>query len=243
MSATPKHPRGLKVALAIAAVVVIAIAALVGYGLSERGLPFIVARIVAQAGGRVGVEEPTGSITGTMRFKRITWRGADATVVADDVVIDWNPGALWGKRVSIHGLGARHLDIAIKPSSEPTRPPTDLRLPLAVNIDRLAVGELDWRTGPRAGHVSGLEFGYAGDAAPDSRPRPHLELRPAARECRGPCTRAAERRGHGDDRRRRTACRRARRRNAGRSSRPHRHRGQRDAARGNAVAAGGCHTV
>ena len=164
MTATRKLPRGLKVALAIAAVVVIAIAAFVGYGLSEHGLPFIVARIVAQTGGRVSVEEPTGSITGTMRFKRITWRGADATVVADDVVVDWNPGALWGKRVSIHGLGARHLDIAIKPSSEPTRPPTDLRLPLAVNIDRLAVGELDWRTGPRAGHVSGLEFGYAGDA-------------------------------------------------------------------------------
>ena len=86
MTATRKLPRGLKVALAIAAVVVIAIAALVGYGLSERGLPFIVARIVAQTGGRVSVEEPTGSITGTMRFKRITWRGADATVVADDVV-------------------------------------------------------------------------------------------------------------------------------------------------------------
>ncbi|HLW11543.1 MAG TPA: hypothetical protein VKU81_02490, partial [Casimicrobiaceae bacterium] len=146
------------------ALVVIAIAALVGYGLSERGLPFIIARIVAQTGGRISVEEPTGTIAGTMRFKRITWRGADATLIADDVVIDWNPGALWGKRVSIHGLGARHLDIAIKPSSEPTPPPTDLRLPLAVNIDRLAVGELDWRTGPRAGHVSGLEFGYAGDA-------------------------------------------------------------------------------
>src|SRR5579864_8333177 len=159
-----KRLRVRKVALAVTALVVIAIAALVGYGLSEQGLPFIVGRIVAQTGGRISVEEPTGSITGTMRFKRITWRGADATVIADDVVVDWNPGALWGKRVSIHGLGARHLDIAIKPSSEPTRPPTDLRLPLAVNIDRLAVGELDWRTGPRAGHVSGLEFGYAGDA-------------------------------------------------------------------------------
>jgi translocation and assembly module TamB len=161
---TPKRRRGMKFALAVAALVVIAIAALVGYGISERGLPFIVARIVAQTDGRVSIEEPTGSIAGTMRFKRITWRGANATVIVDDVVIDWNPGALWGKRVSIHGLGARHLDIAIKPSSEPTRPPTDLRLPLAVNIDRLAVGELDWRTGPRAGHVSGLEFGYAGDA-------------------------------------------------------------------------------
>jgi translocation and assembly module TamB len=156
--------RSLKIALAIVAIVAIAIAALVGYGVSERGLPFVVARIVAQTGGRISVEEPTGSIAGTMRFKRITWRGTDVTVTADDVVVDWNPGALWRKRLSIHGLGARHVDIAIKPSSAPTPPPTDLQLPLAVDIDRLDIGELDWRTGPRAGHVSGLEFGYAGDA-------------------------------------------------------------------------------
>src|SRR5690348_2817045 len=156
---TPKHPRGLKVALALAAVVVIAIAALVGYGLSERGLPFIVARIVGQTGGRISVEQPSGSVAGTMRFGRITWREADVTVTAEDVVVDWNPGALWSKRLSIGGLGARHVAIELKPSSGATRPPTDLRLPLSVDIERLAVARLDWRAGPRAGYVSGLEFG------------------------------------------------------------------------------------
>ncbi|MEO9135332.1 MAG: hypothetical protein ABI316_01860, partial [Casimicrobiaceae bacterium] len=113
---TTQRRRGLKITLAILALCVIAIAALVGYGLSERGLPFVVARIVAQTGGRISVEAPTGSIAGTMRFKRITWHGADVTVTADDVAVDWNPGALWSKRLSIRGLGARHVDIAIKPS-------------------------------------------------------------------------------------------------------------------------------
>ena len=97
-------------------------------------------------------------------FGRITWHGADATVVADDVVVDWNPGALWSKRLAIRGLGARHVDIAITPSSGPAQPPTDLQLPLSVDIGALAVAELDWRAGPRAGRVSGLEFGYAGDS-------------------------------------------------------------------------------
>jgi translocation and assembly module TamB len=154
----------LKVALATVASVALALALLVAYGLSERGLPFIVARIVGQTGGRVTVEAPSGSVGGTMRFGRITWRGADATVTAEDVVVDWNPGALWSRRLSIRGLGARHVDISIKPSTGATPPPTDLRLPLSVAIERLAVAELDWRAGPRAGHVSGLEFGYAGDA-------------------------------------------------------------------------------
>jgi translocation and assembly module TamB len=160
----PRRRRALKIALAAVALLGIAVAALIGYGLSERGLPFIVARIVAQTGGRITVDEPSGSVAGTMRFRRITWHGADATVTADDIVVDWNPGALWSKRLSLRGLGARHVDIALKPSPGPTGPPTDLRLPLAVDIERLAVAELVWRAGPRGGHVSGLEFGYAGDA-------------------------------------------------------------------------------
>jgi translocation and assembly module TamB len=160
----PKRGRGVKIAVAIIAVVAIAIAALVGWGLSERGLSFITAQIAAHSGGRVTIEAPSGSITGTMRFGRVTWRGADATLIADDVVVDWKPGALLGKHLLIRGLGARHVDLAVKPSSGATNPPTDLRLPLAVDIDRLDIGELDWHAGPRAGRISGLELGYSGDA-------------------------------------------------------------------------------
>lgn len=156
--------RALKITLAVVALVAVAAAALIGYGLSERGLPFIVARIVAQSGGRITIDAPTGSVAGTMRFGRITWHGDGATVTAEDVVVDWNPGALWSKRLSIRGLGARQVTIALKPSTEPTTPPTDLQLPLAIDIERLAVAELDWQSGPRTGRMSGLEFGYSGDA-------------------------------------------------------------------------------
>src|SRR6185437_15877135 len=139
----PSHRRGALIALGIVAVVVVAIVAAVGWALSEQGLPFIIDRIVARSGGRVSVEGPSGSLAGTMRFRRITWHGADATLVADDVVVDWNPGTLLHRHLSIHGLGARRVDLAIKPSQgAPTPPPTDLRLPLAVDIDRLAIGEL-----------------------------------------------------------------------------------------------------
>src|SRR5689334_6682538 len=156
--------RALTITLVVVAVFVAAVAALIGFGVSERGLPFIVDRLVARSNGHVEVEEPSGSIAGTMRFRRITWRSDDATVIADDVVVDWNPGALWSKRLSIRGLGARRLDIAIKPSrGGPSKPPTDLRPPIAIDITRLTVGELLWQTGPRNGRVTGLEFGYAGD--------------------------------------------------------------------------------
>jgi len=157
--------RALTITGAVIAVLALAVAALIGYAVSERGLSLIVARIVAESGGRITVDEPTGSIVETMRFRRIAWRAEDASVTADDVVVDWNPRALWSKRLSIRGLGARHVEIVVKPSSGgPAQPPSDLRLPIAIDIARLDVGELDWRAGLRGGHLAGLEFGYSGDA-------------------------------------------------------------------------------
>ena len=90
-------PRALTITLVVVGIFVAAVAALIGFGVSERGLPFIVDRLVARSNGHVEVEEPSGSIAGTMRFRRITWRSDDARVIADDVVVDWNPGALWSK--------------------------------------------------------------------------------------------------------------------------------------------------
>ena len=165
VASTGGRARGVKIALAVVVLVVVAIAGAVIWALSDRGLAFIVGQIVERSGGRISVEAPSGSIAGAMRFARITWHGADATLVADDVAVDWNPGTLLHKQLSIHGLGARHVDLAIKPSpGGPATPPTDLALPLGVAIDRLAIGELDWHVGPRSGRITGLELGYAGDA-------------------------------------------------------------------------------
>ena len=160
----PKRRRGVAIALAVVALVIVAIIGVVVWSLSDRGFPFIVSQLVARSGGRVSIEAPSGSIAGTMRFGRITWHGDDATLVADDVVVEWNPGTLLHRHLSIHALGARHVDIAIKPSTGPTAPPTDLALPLSIAIDRLAIGELDWHAGPRSGRVSGLALGYSGNA-------------------------------------------------------------------------------
>ena len=164
-SATPpSRHRGLKIALAVVAIVVVAIAGLIAFALSDRGLSYIASRVSSHSGGRISVERPSGSLAGTMRFGRITWRGEDASLVADDVVVDWKPGALLGRHLLIRGLGARRVALAIKPSSNgATAPPNNLQLPLDVDIDRLAIGEFDWQAGPRSGRISGLEFGYSGN--------------------------------------------------------------------------------
>ena len=167
--ATPPQPpprrgrRVVRVVLALLALFMVALAALVWYGLSESGLPFVVARVVAQTGGRLAIEGASGAVGSTMRFRRLVWHGNDTTVEADDVVVEWRPGALWHSELAVSGLGAARVAIAIKPSAGATSPPTDLSLPLTVALDRVAVTELVVRVGPRTTRIAGLAFGYRGD--------------------------------------------------------------------------------
>ena len=160
-----RRRRGLAIALAFVAVVVLAIGGAIVWVLGESGLPFLVARVVAQSGGRLAIEGASGSVASTMRFARLTWNGGDTTVEARDVIVEWQPQALWHKRVEIRSLGASRMSIAMKPSSGPTPPPTDLALPLDVDIANVAINTLEWRAGPRGGTITGLALAYRGSAS------------------------------------------------------------------------------
>ena len=93
-----KRRRVMHISLGAIALLLILLAAGIAYLLSEAGLPFLIARVVAQSGGRLTVEGASGSIGRTMRFRRLVWRGEEVTVTADDVALDWNPGALTSLR-------------------------------------------------------------------------------------------------------------------------------------------------
>ncbi|HET9046407.1 MAG TPA: hypothetical protein VFO33_05580, partial [Casimicrobiaceae bacterium] len=159
-----RRVRARHVSLAMAIFVVLALVGGIAFVLSEAGLPFVIARVVAQTGGRLSVEGPSGSLAHTMRFRGLAWHGPETTVTASDVVVEWSPMALFSSRLAIDGLGARNVSIALRPSSGATSPPANLTLPLGVSIKHAAVAELAWQAGPRSGRITGLEFGYTGDA-------------------------------------------------------------------------------
>jgi len=163
----PRRPRLRHAAFASFGIVVLAIVAIaagIAYLLSEAGLPLVLARLIAETGGRLSIEGPSGSLASTMRFRRLAWEGNESKVVATDVVVEWQALALFSRRVAIRGLGASNLAISIKPSSGATAPPLSLELPLAVEIDHVTVATLDLQAGPRTGRITGIEFGYEGGA-------------------------------------------------------------------------------
>ena len=150
------------------------------------------------------------------------------------------PARCGRERLSIRGLGARHVDIALKPSTGPTAPPTDLRLPLAVDIERLAIAELDVARRParRTDIRPRVRLCRRRAIAPDPAAAPRVRFRQARRRSVGRCAGAAAR-SPGPRRSPATVCwpaRRRRRRYRHRCA--DRHRRRRDAARRRAVAAG-----
>ncbi|HEY4138045.1 MAG TPA: hypothetical protein VGN65_06315, partial [Casimicrobiaceae bacterium] len=152
----------LSILLGMLAIVGVIVVASISFLLSQAGLPFVMARVVAQSEGRLSIEGASGSLASTMHFERLTWRGPDSTMTATDVVVEWQPLALLSSHLAIRDVGAAKIALAVKPSTGSTSPPRTLSLPLSIDIDHVAVAAFAWQVGPREGNVTGIEFGYKG---------------------------------------------------------------------------------
>ncbi|MFP3813508.1 hypothetical protein, partial [Bacillus sp. SIMBA_005] len=56
--------------------------------------------------------------------------------------LDWRPGALMGRRFEAATLSASEVRVASQPSTEPATLPASLVLPLALQLDRVAIDRL-----------------------------------------------------------------------------------------------------
>ena len=131
---------------------------------TQVGVDLLTGELVARSGGALEIDEVTGTLVGTVRAKRITWRGKATKVEATDVALTWNPAGILRRGIVLGGLGARALTIDVEPSGSAASLPESLALPIDVLIERLAVGSLTWRVGTGHGMMEGLEFAYRGGA-------------------------------------------------------------------------------
>ena len=129
---------------------------------SESGLGTLARLAVAASGGRLTVEQPSGRLLGPLAFARVIWSEPGTEVVIERLQIDWSPAALLERRLSIAELAAARLAIEIASSDEASTPPASLRLPLAVDVKKLAISRLDYG---KLFSADDLQAAYVGDGA------------------------------------------------------------------------------
>ncbi|MBS0320825.1 MAG: translocation/assembly module TamB domain-containing protein [Proteobacteria bacterium] len=165
---TPRVRLGRIAARATIAVVVAALASVLLFFAAittDTGLPYVMREIARLTDGRLTVDGASGSLLSTFRARELRWQGPTTRVIARDVLVTWSPWALAQRRLAVATLGAGTIDVKVaSDGASPATLPDSLGLPLDVAIDHASVTTLDWAVGERTGRVTGIAFGYTGDA-------------------------------------------------------------------------------
>ena len=136
----------------------LAAVAATGYwlGFSESGLGALVRIAAAASGGRFTVEQPVGRLVGPLAFARLSWKAPGLAVDVEDLRIDWSPGALFEQRLHIGELVAARVQLDIASSDEVSAPPVSLSLPVAVDVEKVAISRFDYGQAFTVGDLRGV---------------------------------------------------------------------------------------
>jgi translocation and assembly module TamB len=117
------------------AAVVLLLLGLVLFGLvrwlgSEAALRWAVEQAVEAAGGRLSLERPEGTLFGVVRVGRVLWHDGPLTVAVDDASVSIGWRALLSRRLHLHEVSARHVEVVTEPvpDAAPAAMPQALRL-------------------------------------------------------------------------------------------------------------------
>ena len=122
--------------------------ALLGLLASSGGTEWLLrqaSELARPAGNELSFEQSAGSMLGRLELSGLVFEGLDARVQIDRLVLDWHPRALLERRVHVRALEVAGVRLTPPPASdsgpEPLQIP-DLRLPLALQVDRLLLEQL-----------------------------------------------------------------------------------------------------
>ena len=122
---------------------------------SESGLRLVIAQAEQASGGQLQVEQAEGRLLGPLRLGQLRWQSPSLQIEATDLQLDWRPSALLHGTLHLRELSAERLHISTPPSSEPTPIPSDLQLPAAVDVEKIAISALSFNAAISARAVQG----------------------------------------------------------------------------------------
>ena len=136
-----RWPRWLAVAALVLVVVVLAFAYwLLG---TSAGLSQAVQWLTRWGGDAVQVSGASGRIAGPLRIERVRLRTATLHLDAEQIELDWSPSALLRGMAKIESITVEDLVLATAPGDgSPAQAPTEIPLPVAVDVQHLRLGRL-----------------------------------------------------------------------------------------------------
>jgi translocation and assembly module TamB len=121
---------------------------------SDSGLHSALDLARRASGGQLQIEQASGRLIGPLSIAKLRWQGANLKLDASGIRLDWSPAALLRGELRIAELAIDTLAIAKPPSPELAVLPTDLQLPLGLNVDRLSLGQLNLNGQPLASDIA-----------------------------------------------------------------------------------------
>lgn len=148
-SKKPPRRRWLRRTLSALALLLLLCAALIGWLLaSESGLQVLLSTAQRYA-PQLTITNARGSLAGGLAIERLQYRLPEREVDLENLVFDWNAGALLRLHVDIQRLYAERITLtgsgqpaAETPARDERRTPPPLRLPLSIAIGELGFGAL-----------------------------------------------------------------------------------------------------
>lgn len=114
--------------------------------------------------GVVQIASIEGSLWHALTLREVKFDNADVHLDIDQLELDWQPRALLRGRVYVAELKLGRVDLALKPTP-PDRPPSpvpqNLRLPLAIAVDKAQIGSL--HLAQPAAVFSAIRFSFVSD--------------------------------------------------------------------------------
>jgi translocation and assembly module TamB len=152
--------------LALAALPVLAVAAafagLAWLAGTEAGLRWAIARAVSASGGRLTIEEASGTLGAEARFGRIAYADRRFSVEARRVRGQGNPLALLRGALGIEPLRIESLQVVVAgPGAAAPAAPPGAALPFAIRLAQVSVGRFELQTADARHALSDLRFAYA----------------------------------------------------------------------------------
>ena len=130
---------------------------------SESGLPWALAWIEKETGGRLRFESARGTLLGPIEVDRITFTDAGQSLRVKDARIDWNWRSILRGTLDVQSLKAAQIEVFPKaPSDEPLSPPQSLSLPLAIDVRRFEIGQVVIVRKPEPLVISRISGSYEG---------------------------------------------------------------------------------